>query len=152
LTAEVSVNTVWQFCTQTSIVVEQVATALPRMQFFVQASANVSVAPPAPEVPPLESAPPAPPVAAEPPAAVVPPVATVPPAPVAEAPPAPPVAEAPPAPPVDVPPVLLLPQAKIQDAMLIVTTNEPILLFNMSFLNDFSRRRLADYGIRGNID
>src|SRR5450432_732068 len=129
LTADVLSNVVWQFWTHTSIVVEQVANPLPREQFFVQAWANVSVDPPAPEVPPLETAPPAPPVAVEPPAALVPPVAEAPPTPpVAEAPPAPPAAEAPPAPPVAealpaapvVPPaapVLLLPllQEQTQD-------------------------------------
>jgi hypothetical protein len=158
LTADVLTNVIWQFCTHTSIVVEQPVTALPRMQFFAQASASVIVAPPAPEVPPLESAPPAPPFAAEPPAAVVPPVAKAPPVPpVAEAPPVaevPPVADAPPeAPPAapvvpPVPPVLLLLQAQTHDAMPITNTSGPILFFNMSFLNYLPRWRLADDGIR----
>src|SRR5450432_1180141 len=126
LTADVLSNVVWQFWTHTSIVVEQVANPLPREQFFVQAWANVSVDPPAPEVPPLETAPPAPPVATEPAAPLVPPVADAP--PVAEAPPAPPVAEAPPVAPVvpPVPPVLLL-QEQQQEDIPIITNNDPIM-------------------------
>jgi hypothetical protein len=101
LTADVLSNVVMQLCSHTVVVVEHVSNPLARAQFFLQASANVSV-----------DIPPAPPAADEPPVALAPPVAEAPPPPpVALAPPpgapAPPVAEAPPLPVAGTPPAAL---------------------------------------------
>jgi hypothetical protein len=130
-------NVVRQLCSHTVVVVEQVSRPAARAQFFLQASANVSVAPPVPGDPPSELA--EPPVAEAPPVTEAPATEAVPPV----LPEAPPVAEVPAAavlppgfdevPPVAGAPSLLL-QPQTPETTLTAKTSDPSLLFNMSCL------------------